>query len=337
MASVRVLRAASVLAGLGSAAFTLAFVWAVVRESFPAAASVPPAPPVPVSAAPPPELAPAPPREEAAIAEAENAYLAAVLHPPGLGVSSREAASLRREVFEREADRLAALGEGAAPLLLERLGHRHNDHVRLLLLTALSRIDGEAGVRGTLEALERLQDPTLEPLFIDRLARSDDPASWALLETVLRESPRPETRVRVLASAARRGDARIAARLPELALYDESAAVRAQALATAGELGVPLSGALLEQMAYADPDPALRERAVLAFAANDPDAFVSWARRTLRIDEPDPARARSLTQALARSPGAGADALLEEWVQSPDATLRLAAAHALTARSADGR
>ena len=303
MASARALRWASVVAGLGAAAFTLAFVWAVLREVSPALPAASPVSAAPPLAAP---IAGGPGRVEAELAEAESAYLAAVLYPPGAGASSREAAQQRREVFEREAERLAALGPDAAPLLLERLASRHNDHVRLLFLTALSRIDGEAGVRGTLAGLEVLKDATLEPLFLDRLVRAGDPASQALLEAVLRESPRPETRARLLASAARRGDSRIAARLPELALYDESAAVRAQALATAEQLGAPLAPALLEQMAHADPDPALRERATGALAASDPEAFVSYARRTFAQGAPDAgagARAHGGAGALARCRG----------------------------------
>ncbi len=335
MASVRALRWASWAAGLGSAGFALAFVWAVLHENAPAAPET-----LPVSA-PPPAAAPistplaAPSSAEAVLAEAESAYLAAVARGPGSGESSRELAQQRREVFEREVARLAALGPDAAPVLLARLEGETNDHARLLLLTALSRIDGEAGVRGTLAALEALQDPTLEPLFLDRLVRADDPASQALLEAVLRASPRPETRVSVLASASRRRDSRIAARLPELALHDESPAVRAQALATAEELGAPLEPALLEQMAHADPDPALRARALGVLASSDAEAFVSYARRTLEAGAPDAEQARVITEALARSEDPGAGALLTELAFDADPALRKQANRALRARSAE--
>jgi len=335
MASVRALRWASRAAGLGSAAFALAFVWAVLHGDAPAAPAMEPvsAPPPVLSVVPPPSVLSAR-SAEAVLAEARGAYLAAVERAPGGGESSREFARQRREVFQREVERLAALGPDAAPVLLERLQSETNDHARLLLLTALSRIDGEAGVRGTLAALEALQDPTLEPLFLDRLVRAGDPASENLLETVLRQSPRPETRVNVLLSAGRRGDAQIAARLPELALRDESPAVRMQALATAQQLGTPLEPALLEQMAHADPDPALREHALGALAESAPEAFVSYARRTLEAGTSDKEQARVITDALARSTAPGAGALLTELAFSTDPAVRAQANRALRAPSA---
>jgi HEAT repeats len=328
MAQPRALWWASAAAALGAAGFGIAFVWSVWPASAPA--------PVAVSA-PPPAAEPAslpPSGAEAALTEATSAYLAAVARVPGDGMSSREVAVERRRVFEREVERLAALGAGAVPRLAARLASERDDHARLLLLTALSRIEGDAGVRGALAALETLADPTLESLFLDRLVRSDDAQSLRLLEAVLRESPRPETRASVLTSAAQRGDVRLAGRLPELALHDDNAAVRAQALATAERLGVPLAPALLEQLAHADPDPALRARALGALASSDPRAFVGFSRRALVYGTPDAEEARIVTQALARSPDAEAGALLEELAGAPDPAVRDAAAQALRARSA---
>jgi hypothetical protein len=335
MASQRALRWASWAAAFGSAAFALAFVWAVLHPgSAPVPAETQPVSAPPPTLAPPPEPLAAPPSAEAALTDAATAYLAAVAGVPGAGETSHEVAIRRREVFQREVNRLAALGEGAVPILLARLESETNDHARLLFLTALSRIHGEAGVRGTLAALETLQDPTLEPLFLDRLVRADDPASETLLEAVLRASPHPETRVNVLASAARRRDSRIAARLPELALHDESPAVREQALAAAEALGVPLEPALLEQMAHADPDPALRERALGVLAATDPGAFVSYARHTFEAGAPDAEQTRIITQALARSQDRSANDLLIDLAFGPDPAVRKQANRALRAHSA---
>ena len=331
MERVRALRWASVAVGLASLGFALAFAWAVSRPEGAA-----PAAPPPVAAPPPPgePFASTPTPAEAAVTASRSAYLAAVLRAPGPGESSRAVAQARRQVFEREVERLAALGPEAVPLLQQQLAAERNDHARLLLLSALSRIEGEAGVRGALEALEALKDPTLEPLFLDRLVRADDPGSLRLLEAVLRESPRPETRAAVLASAARHGDRRLALLLPELALHDESPAVRLQALATAEQAGAPLQAALLEQMAHTDPETAVRQRALASLEAADPGAFLGYVRRTLLDGAPDSEQARTLTQALARSPAAEATALLEELAAAPDPALRDAAARALRARSA---
>jgi len=332
MGRQRALRLASAAAGLGAAGFALAFAWSVLHDSAPAPPPAVSAPPPAYERAAPVPLTPSAP--EAALAEATGAYLAAVARAPGGEWSSRAVAEERRRVFEQEVARLAALGPEAVPQLQARLASERNDHARLLLLTALSQVAGDAGVRGALAALETLGDATLEALFLDRLVRADDPQSQRLLEAVLRESPRPETRASVLASVARRGDARLAGRLPELALHDENAAVRMQALAAAERLGAPLAPAQLEQMAHADPDPALRARALGALAESDPAALVRYARRALVYGAPDSEEARIVTQALARSPDAEAGALLEELAATPDPALRDAAARALRARSA---
>jgi hypothetical protein len=332
MPRARRLRWASNAVGLAAAGFALAFAWALLRPGDAAPPATPPvaaAPPSPAVAVP---LAPA--AAEVALTASRTAYLAAVLRAPGPGESSRDVAQARRAVFEREVERLAALGPAAVPLLQAALAAERNDHARLLLLSALSRTPGEAGVQGALDALEALRDPTLEPLFLDRLVRGEDAGSLRLLEAVLRRSPRPETRAALLASAARHGDRRLALLLPELALHDESAAVRMQALATAEEVGAPLQPALLEQMAHADPEPALRQRALASLEASDPQAFLGYARRTLQGGAPDSEQARTLTQALARSPSDEATALLEELASAPDPALRAAAARALRARSA---
>ena len=334
MARTRALRWASVAVGLAAAGFALAFVLALLRPGGGAPGATPPVAAAPPSLGEPDAAAPTP--AEAAVAASRSAYLAAVLRAPGPGESSRAVAQARREVFEREVERLAALGPEAVPLLQAELAAERNDHARLLLLSALSRVPGEAGVQGALDALEALRDPTLEPLFLDRLVRAGDAGSLRLLEAVLRRSPRPATRAAVLASAARHGDRRLSLLLPELALHDESAAVRMQALATAEQVGAPLQPALLEQMAHADPDPALRQRALASLEASDPAAFLGYARRTLQDGAPDSEQARILTQALARAPGPEAAALLEELAASPDPALRDAAARALRARSARG-
>jgi hypothetical protein len=328
MASARALSRASVAVGALAGAFALAALWQVVLLA-------PPQPPVsapPVAAAPPPS-APAPSRAELEVTAARSAYLAAVLRTPRPGESSRELAEARRSAFEAEATRLAGLPD-AAPLLQARLAAEANDHVRLLLLTALARLPGEEGVRGALASLEVLRDPTIEPLFLDRLVRAGDAGSLRLLEAVLRESPRAETRAAVLASAARHGEGRLAGALPELALRDPSPAVRLQALATAETLGAPLGPPLLEQIAHADPEPALRERALGALAAGDPEAFVGYARRALTSGRPDPEQARAVTRALARSPEPAAAALLDELAAAPDPAVADAAARARRARSA---
>jgi hypothetical protein len=328
MASPRALRRWSAAAGWAAAAFALAFAAALLRE--PAR----PRPELAAVTAPPPPAASAPSAAEVAVTAARGAYLAAVLRRPQPGESGRAFAQERRRVFEEEVARLAALGEGAVPLLSARLAEERNDHARLLLLTALAHVPGEAGVDGALAALEALRDPTLEPLFLDRLVRADDAGSTRILEAVLRESPRAETRAAVLTSVARHGDRRVARLLPELALRDPSAPVRLQALATADEIGAPLPPALLEQMAHADADPLLRERALGALEAADPRAFVAYARRTLVLGTPDGAEARLVTRALARSPQPEAGALLDELAAAPDRELADAAARARRARSA---
>jgi hypothetical protein len=331
MASARALSRASLAVGIAAAAFALAALWQAVWL-------VPPAPPAPapqVASAPPPSALP-PSGAELELTAARSAYLAAVMRAPGPGESSREVAEARRRAFEAEAARLAALGPGAAPLLAARLAAERNDHARLLLLTALARIPGETGVRGALAALETLQDSALEPLFLDRLVRADDPASLRLLEAVLRESPRAETRAAVLVSAARHRDRRLASALPQLALHDPSGAVRMQALATADEVGVPLDSAVLEQLAHADAEPALRARALGTLATKDPHAFLRYARRTLTASQPDAGQALLVTRALARSAEPEAAALLDELAGARDPAVAEAAARARRARSASG-
>jgi hypothetical protein len=330
MASARAISRASVAVGSAAAAFALAALWQAMLLAPPLV----PAPAPQVAAAPPPKT-PAPSRAELEVTAARSAYLAAVMRAPGPGESSRAVAEARRRTFEAEVARLAAL-PGAAPLLAGRLASEGNDHARLLLLTALSRIPGDTGVRGALAALETLQDGAVEPLFLDRLVRADDPASLVLLEAVLRESPRAETRAAVLVSAARHRDRRLAAALPQLALHDPSGAVRMQALATADEVGAPLDSAVLEQLAHADPEPALRARALGALAASDPHAFLRYARRTLTASQPDAEQARLVTRALARSPEPEAAALLDELAAAPDPAVAEAAARARRARSAHG-
>jgi hypothetical protein len=330
MASVQPLSRASVAAGVAAAAFALAALWQAVGLG--------PVAPPPAVAAPPPPSAPAaaPSRAELEVTAARSAYLAAVLRAPAPGESSRAAAEARRRAFEAEVARLAALGAEAAPLLQARLAAERNDHARLLLLTALARLPGETGVHGALAALETLRDGAVEPLFLDRLVRADDAGSLRLLEAVLRESPRAETRAAVLVSAARHRDRRLAGELPRLALHDPSGAVRLQALATAAEVGAPLDAAVLEQLAHADPEPAIRARALGALAESDPHAFVSYARRALTSGRPDAEQARLVTRALARSAEPAAATLLDELARTSDPAVAEAAARARRARSAGG-
>ena len=329
MARAQTLARARAAAGIAAGVFALAALWQAVLL-----APAPVQAPAPQVAAAPPPSAPPPARGELEVTMARSAYLAAVMRTPRPGESSHQVVEARRLAFRVETERLAALGPEAAPLLSARLENETNDHARLLLLTALAKIPGEAALRGALAALETLRDTSLEPLFLDRLVRADDPASLRVLEAVLRQSPRPETRAAVLVSAARHGDRRLAAELPQLALHDPSGAVRMQALETAAEVGAPLDAAVLEQVAHADPEPALRARALGVLAKSDPHAFLRYARRALTATRPDPEQARLVTRALANVEEPEAAVLLDELSRAADPAVAEAALLARRARSA---
>lgn len=265
----------------------------------------------------------------AAVAAARDSYLASV-HATGL--PSELKAERRWEAFLQAASELGALGPGAIPLLVASLEAETDPHARLLLLTGISRIGGEAGIAGTLQALEEIDDPTIEPLFLDRLARSSSPDDERLLEAVLLGGD-SGSRSAALGAAVSRCDARAARLLPDIVLHDPDPLLRLEALLAGEPLGASLDARLLAGVAIHDPSPEVRAGAVRAYASSYPDAFLSFAREAIAWQSPgSDGAAAALVDALIAMPGAEATALLEDLVATAPATEALRAAEAARRR-----
>jgi hypothetical protein len=214
----------------------------------------------------------------AVIAGLRQRYLDAV-HADGL--ASRDKAARRLRVFEESAEELAALGAPALAALLDALRAERDPHARLLLLTAVSRLAGDAAVEGTLEALRRLDDPTIEALFIDRLARSGEPGDLRVLEALLERCEDPAIRGAAIASGASRRNAAVAARLAAVASDDPDPRNRLGALRAAERAGASMPADVLARLAAEDPEPSVRVAALESAAAAHPGRLAELASSVL--------------------------------------------------------
>ncbi len=265
----------------------------------------------------------------AKITAAQRAY-SDIVHATGMPSALK--VKKRLEIFEQAADELAALGETVVPLLLDRLDQEKDGHSRLLFLTALSRVEGDAGIEGTLEALRRLDDPTVEQVFLDRLTRSLDARDILVVEEILNKSRDPETRMTMIANAVSRRDSSFAVYLPEIAARDPDPIVRQQALVAGARLEAQFDVQLLEDLALLDGAPAVQSEAVKLYAATSPGDLVDLALDVL--DEQPPAEVqRSLIEVLAQSDDIDADMVLRQIASSAaDETVRRRALAAIERR-----
>ncbi|GIW72132.1 MAG: hypothetical protein KatS3mg102_1674 [Planctomycetota bacterium] len=254
----------------------------------------------------------------AAVIEAACArYLEAVAR-----AGTPEGKAARQQVFEQAVAELVALGPRAIPELLAQLEANGDAHARLVLLTAIARMGGEAGIEGTLQALRQLDDRTSETVFLQRLVRGGRPEELAVAEAVLVRAGDPADRALVLAEIGRGRQERLAPLLLEVARRDGDERLRHQALQVAERMGRPLDAAALVEIAGADPSPAVRERAARQLASAHPQEFLAAA-RTLLVAERDPAVAQRVLQLVGerREPEAG-ELLRELASRGPSAELR---------------
>ena len=223
------------------------------------------------------------------------------------------------EAFEAGVAELAALGPDAIPTLLARLASETDPHARLLLLTGISRVAGEAGARGALDGLAALGDPDVEHLFLDRLVRGTDRHDVLVMEEILKRGENPEHRQTLIASAAARGNEILAGHLPGIALDDPDPVVRAEALASCRRLDVEVEPDLLEVLAFEDPDPTVRRESLRLYAAADPGEFVPLARALFASGDAGDGGVvnATLVELLMQSSESAAIALLKELVATP--------------------
>jgi hypothetical protein len=256
---------------------------------------------------------PAPPKDApggplgARIEAGRKLYLDSVYAP-----KSADKAKLRLEAFEKAVADLAAMGLEGIPVLLAWLGKEKNPHAKLLLLSAIARVDGSAGVEGALAALAAIDDPAIEHVFCSRLGRSEDGRDRAVAEEILRRDPDPERRADVLESARQTKDAGWAHRLLEQATEDPEPRMRSHAIDLAEREKNPLERATLERLATGDPDASVRERAIESFATTRASEFPEFARASVFTPRSSAADQLVAVRCLARSKEPLAREVLEE-------------------------